>query len=92
MYAYIFGNLTSMGVDVAGESQLVGYPTQFPGVTMIDWTTGKPNARYWVLKLLRDNFGPGNRLVASDFLATLRCIRWRLAWLRRWQTPLAARK
>ncbi len=66
MYAYIFGNLTSMGVDVAGESQLVGYPTQFPSVTMIDWTTGKPNARYWVLKLLRDNFGPGDRLVESD--------------------------
>ncbi len=66
MYAYIFGRLTSLGVDVAGESQLVGYPTQFPSVSMVDWNTGKPNARYWVLKLLRDNFGPGDKLVDAD--------------------------
>ena len=45
MYAYIFGELTRMGVDVAGESQLVGYPTQFPSVSMVDWNTGKPNSR-----------------------------------------------
>jgi hypothetical protein len=68
-YAYIFGKLTTMGVDVAGESQLVGYPTQYPSVSMVDWNTGKPNARYWVLKLLRDHFGPGDKLIetgASD--------------------------
>jgi hypothetical protein len=65
MYAYIFGELTRMGIDVAGESQLVGYPTQFPSVTMVDWTTGQPNARYQVLKLLRDSFAPGDRLVAN---------------------------
>lgn len=63
MYAYIFGELTTIGVDVAGESQLVGYPTQFPSVSMVDWTNGKPNARYWVLKLLHDNFGPGDKVV-----------------------------
>ena len=33
-YAYVFGNLASLGIDVAGESQLVGYPTQFPSVSM----------------------------------------------------------
>ena len=65
MYAYILGELTRMGIEVAGESQLVGYPTQFPSVTMVDWTTGQPNARYQVLKLLRDNFGPGDKLVAN---------------------------
>jgi hypothetical protein len=65
MYAYLFGELSRMGIDVAGESQLVGYPTQFPSVTMVDWTTGRPNARYQVLKLLRDNFGPGDKLVAN---------------------------
>jgi hypothetical protein len=32
---------------------------------MIDWKTGKPNARYWVLKLLRENFGPGDKLVET---------------------------
>jgi hypothetical protein len=66
MYAYIFAELSRIGVDVAGESQLVGYPTQFPSVSMVDWETGKPNARYWVLKLLHDNFGPRDRLVEAE--------------------------
>jgi hypothetical protein len=65
MYAYIFAELSRMGIDVAGESQLVGYPTQFPSVSMVDWETGKPNPRYWVLKLLRGNFGPGDKLVET---------------------------
>ena len=66
MYAYIFGELTKIGIDVAGESQLVGFPTQFPSVSMVDWNNGKPNARYWVLKLLHDNFGPGDKLVEIE--------------------------
>ena len=66
MYAYIFGELTRMGVDVAGESQLVGYPTQFPSVSMVDWNTGKPNSRIRVLSLLRENFGPGDKLVETE--------------------------
>ncbi|PYY04740.1 MAG: glycosyl hydrolase family 39 [Acidobacteria bacterium] len=66
MYAYIFGELTKIGIDVAGESQLVGFPTQFPSVSMVDWNDGKPNARYWVLKLLHDNFGPGDKLVEIE--------------------------
>ena len=43
--AYLYIELAKQGIDVIGESQLVGYPTQFPSVTMIDWNTGKPNAR-----------------------------------------------
>jgi len=65
MYTYIFIELTKMGIDVAGESQLVGYPTQFPDVSMVNWNTGKPNARYSTLKLLKDNFGPGDKLVVT---------------------------
>ena len=65
MYAYLFAELARQGIDVAGESQLVGYPTQFPSVSMVDWNTGQPNARYWVLKLIHDNFGPGDKLVAT---------------------------
>ncbi len=45
---------------------------------MVDWMDGKPNARFWVLKLLRDNFGPGDKLVdvstlgpAGPYLYTL---------------------
>jgi hypothetical protein len=66
MYAYIFGEMTRMGIDVSGESQLVGYPTQFPSVSMVDWNTGKPNARLWVLRLLRENFGPGDKMVETE--------------------------
>ena len=65
VYGYLYGELTSFGIDVAGESQMVGYPSQFPGVSMVDWKTGQPNARYWVLKLLHDNFGPGDKLVET---------------------------
>lgn len=63
MYAYLYVELAKRGVEVEGESQLVGYPTQFPSVSMVDWETGQPNARFWVLKVLRDNFGPGDKLV-----------------------------
>jgi hypothetical protein len=60
-YAYIFAELAQLGIDTAGESQLVGYPSQFPSVSMVDWNDGRSNARIWVLKLLRDNFGPGDK-------------------------------
>jgi hypothetical protein len=30
---------------------------------MMDWTNAKPNARFWVLKLIKDNFKPGDKLV-----------------------------
>ncbi|MEP7143468.1 MAG: glycosyl hydrolase family 39 [Ferruginibacter sp.] len=66
MYAHVFLELTKMGIDVVGESQLVGYPTQFPDVSMVNWENGNPNARYWVLKLLKDNFHPGDKLVKTN--------------------------
>jgi hypothetical protein len=66
VYAYLFAELTRLGIDVVGESQLVGYPGQFPGVSMVDWTTGNPNARFWVLKLIKENFGPGDKLVETE--------------------------
>jgi hypothetical protein len=68
-YAYLFLELSQLGIDVTGESQLVGYPTQFPSVTMVNWANGKPNARLWVLKELRDNFGPGDKIVEVDSAA-----------------------
>jgi hypothetical protein len=67
LYAYLFINLSKLGIDVIGESQLVGYPSQFPSVSMIDWKNGKPNARYWVLKLIKDNFHPGDTVVETKF-------------------------
>jgi hypothetical protein len=66
LYAYLYVNLAKLGIDVVGESQLVGYPSQFTSVSMMDWTNGKPNARYWVPKLIKDNFGPGDILVDTS--------------------------
>lgn len=68
LYAYLFVNLARQGIDVIGESQLVGYPTQFPSVSMVDWRSGRPNARYWVLKLIKDNFHPGDKLTETQIL------------------------
>jgi hypothetical protein len=65
-YAYIFAHLATLGIDVVGKSQLLGYPGQFPSVSLLDWDTGQPNARFWVLKLLRDNFAPGDKLVETS--------------------------
>ena len=64
-YAYVFGHLASLGIDIAGESQLVGYPTQFPSVSLVDWNTGGPNARFRVLELLKNHFGPGDKIVKA---------------------------
>lgn len=66
MYAYIYLELAKIGIEVAGESQLVGYPTQFPDVSMMNWKNGNPNSRYWVLKLLKEHFGPGDKLVTTS--------------------------
>ncbi|HNP21803.1 MAG TPA: glycosyl hydrolase family 39 [Panacibacter sp.] len=66
MYAYLLLELTKLGIEVAGESQLVGYPSQYPDVSMMNWETAQPNPRYWVLKLLKDNFGPGDKLVSTS--------------------------
>ena len=62
----MFARLARLGIDVAGESQLVGYPTQFPSVWMVDWNTGEPNARARVLQLLKENFPPGDRLAETS--------------------------
>ncbi len=67
LYAYIFLQVTKQGIDVVGESQLVGYPSQFPDVSMMDWKNGKPNARYWVLWLLHQHFNRGDSLVETGF-------------------------
>ncbi len=65
LYAYLYMQLAQLQIDVVGESQLVGYPTQFPSVSMMNWQNNKPNARFWVLKLLKDSFHPGDTLVET---------------------------
>lgn len=65
MYADLYAQCARMGIDVIGESQLVGYKSQFPSVSMINYKTSEPNARYWTLKLLLENFGPGDKLATT---------------------------
>lgn len=67
MFAYLYAGLAEQGIDAVGASQLVGYPTQFPSVSLLDWNTGLPNARYRVLELLHKNFGPGDRPVKVSY-------------------------
>ena len=55
-----------MQIDLIGMSQMVGYPTQFPSVSMMDWRTNQPNARYWTLKLIKDSFHSGDQLVETS--------------------------
>ncbi len=70
LYAYLYARLTQLGIDVIDEAELIDYPGQYPGTTLVDWVTGKPNARYWVLKVLRENFAPGDKLVESRFISS----------------------
>jgi hypothetical protein len=65
MFAFLYPQLTHQGIEVVHESELTDYPGQYPGTTLVHWKTGRRNARYWVLKLIRDNFGPGDKLVQS---------------------------
>jgi hypothetical protein len=65
MWAYAYGRLAGMGIDAVGGAELIDYPGQFAASTVVNWETGQPNARYWVLKLLRDNMGPGDKLVET---------------------------
>lgn len=53
-FAYGFGLFAALGYKFIGADQLVGgpYPDNEPCVTMLDWTTGEPNAKYWVLQML----------------------------------------
>jgi len=67
VFAYLYAGLAEQGIDVLGASQLLGYPSQFPSVTLLDWRTGQPNARYKVLQLLHENFGPGDRVIKTSF-------------------------
>jgi hypothetical protein len=66
LYAYVYIKLAELGIATVNESQLVGYPLNFPEVSLIDWKTGMPDARYWVLKLLCDQMNIGDRTYDAD--------------------------
>jgi hypothetical protein len=65
IFAYLYANLAMRGIDLVCESQLVGLPGQYPSVTMLDWRTGLPNARYRVLELLLNSLSSAMLLCAA---------------------------
>lgn len=58
-FAYAFGTLAEHGYKVVGHDQLVAgtWPDNEPEVAMLDWTTGDPNAKYFVTQLLASTVG-----------------------------------
>lgn len=62
-WAYLFIASQRLGLPVFSMSQMIGYPTQCPSISMFDKDTAKPNAHYWALKLIHDHFAPGDKLV-----------------------------
>jgi len=66
VFAYLYGHLAAEGIDVVGASQLLGFPGQYPSVSLLDWTHGLPNARYRVLQLLLEECHPGDLLVSTQ--------------------------
>ena len=67
MYAYLYARMAALGVESAHVSGLVAVqPDQmWQELAMIEWASGRPNARYWVLKLLIHHMGPGARLALT---------------------------
>jgi hypothetical protein len=61
VFAYLYVGLAQQGIDLIGDSQLMGFPTQFPSVSLLDWNTGTPNPRYRALELLHATLEPGDR-------------------------------
>lgn len=64
-FAYAYVGVVKKEIDVLGIAELIDYPGQFAGTTIVNWDTGIPNARYWGMKLLHDSFPVGSKVVAS---------------------------
>jgi hypothetical protein len=65
-WAAVFITSENLGLPLLSMSQMIGYPTQCPSISMFDKDTARPNAHYWVLYLITHNFGPGDKLVATQ--------------------------
>jgi hypothetical protein len=65
VYAYVFTGLARLGIDDAAESGIPCEPGLWQSIAMLDWKTALPNARFWALKLIHDNFRPGDKLLET---------------------------
>ena len=65
-WADTFISAENLGIPLISMSQMDGYPTQCPSISMMDGETRRPNAHYWALWLISHNFGPGDKLVSTN--------------------------
>ena len=65
-WAANFITAENLGIRLISMTQMVGAPTQSESCSMINWETARPNAHYWVLSLINNRFGPGNKLVETQ--------------------------
>jgi hypothetical protein len=70
-YGITFGRASVAGVQALGMSQMVGFPSQFPSVSMVDWNTGKGNARLSTLKMIVKHLAPNNGQRKLKIFATV---------------------
>jgi hypothetical protein len=71
-WAYLFARSAMLGdaVKVVGQSQLMDDPLREPAVTILDWRTGNPTAKYWVMWLLRKSMSAGDAFVKTQVACT----------------------
>jgi hypothetical protein len=65
-FAYVYAGLAGRGIDAANASGIPSGPGMYASIALTDWDTGQPNARFWALKLIHDNFRPGDKIVNAD--------------------------
>jgi len=65
-WAFNFITAENLGMPLLSVSQMIGYPTQCPSISMFDKDTARPNAHYWVLHLISRSFAPGDKLVPTQ--------------------------
>ena len=68
VFANLYVQLVKLHIELVGGAELIDYPGQFAGASLSDWTTGYPNARFQVLRLLRGRISRGDSLVDVDLV------------------------
>lgn len=65
-WAAIFVAVQRLEMPMFSMSQMIGYPTQCPSISMFDKDTARPNSHYWVLSLIHRHFAPMSKLVQTE--------------------------
>lgn len=73
-FAYAYARLAAIGFKYVGNDQLVGgvYPDNEPAVASLDWRTGEPNAKFYVVQMLAGAFGSGPKRLYNTSVGAVR--------------------